>query len=54
MSKCRCHHIPDKGCFQIRNEYEWLYGIDFIGVTDDNGKIVYFDEYTFLWYFTKL
>lgn len=38
MGKCRYHHFPDEGSFQIGTEYEYLYGIDFIGMTDDNGK----------------
>ena len=54
MGKCICHHIPDEGYFQIGTEYEYSYGIDFISVIDDNGKRIYFDEFTFLWYFTKI
>lgn len=53
MGKCRCHHVPNKGSFQIGAEYEYSYGIDFIGVTDNNKKRIDFDEYTFLWYFSK-
>ena len=54
MNKCRCHHLPFEGSFQLGVEYEYSYGIDFIGVTDDNGNSIDFNEYTFLWYFTKL
>lgn len=54
MNKCRCHHIPQKGCFHIGAEYQYSYIIDGIYVTDDNENRIDFDEYTFLWYFTKL
>lgn len=54
MNLCRCHHIPDTGNFKIGNHYQWTYLIDSISVTDDNQKTIYFNEYTFLWYFTKL
>ena len=54
MNRCRCHHIPKESCFQIETEYEYTYVIDGVYVIDDNGYRVDFDEYTFLWYFTKL
>lgn len=48
MRKCRCHHIPEEGCFKIGNIYEWCYVIDGIYVIDDNGeKIDLFNEITF-------
>ena len=54
LKKCRCHHIPKEGCFQIESEYEYSYIIDGIIVIDDNGNRFVFNDYTFLWYFTKL
>ena len=54
MNKCLCHHLPAKGSFKIGAEYLWIYIIDGIKVTDDNGDFVSFDEYTFLRYFTKV
>lgn len=53
VKKCICHHIPKDGNFKIGKEYSFQYGIDCICVTDDNGQQVFFDEITFLWYFTK-
>lgn len=54
MNKCRCHHTPKECCFQIGIEYEYSYIIDGIYVVDDNGDKFSFNDYTFLWYFTKL
>ncbi|WP_295088525.1 hypothetical protein [Ruminococcus sp.] len=54
MDKCQCHHNPKYGCFQIGAEYQYSYIINGICVIDDNGDRYYFDDYTFLWYFTKL
>lgn len=54
MNLCRCHNRPSKGSFQPGAEYKYSYGIDFISVMDDDGNSINFDEYTFLWYFTKL
>lgn len=54
MNKCICHHLPAEGSFKIGTEYRWIYIIDGIKVTDDNGDFVSFDEYTFLWYFAKI
>ncbi len=54
MDKCKCHHIPKEGCFQIGAEYEYSYIIDGIIVIDENGNMFVFNDYTFLWYFTKL
>ena len=53
MSKCVCHHIPKDGVFKLGKEYEYQYGIDYICVLDDNWKRIFFDEITFLWFFTK-
>ena len=50
----RCHHIPKEGNFKVGAEYEYSYIIDGIYVIDDNGDKFYFNDYTFLWYFTKL
>ena len=46
----RCHHIPKEGNFKVGAEYEYSY----IYVVDDNGDSFDFNDYTFLWYFTKL
>ncbi|MDE5884074.1 MAG: hypothetical protein K2H29_03225 [Oscillospiraceae bacterium] len=54
MNQCRCHNLPFEGNFQLGAAYEYSYGIDFIRVTDDDGNSIDFNEYTFLWYFTKL
>ena len=54
MDKCRCHHIPKEGSFIVGAEYAYSYIIDGIIVIDDNGNRVVFNDYTFLWYFTKL
>lgn len=54
MNLCRCHHIPNMGIFNIGNDYQWTYLIDGIYVIDENAKNICFDEYHFLWYFTKL
>ena len=50
----RCHHIPKEGNFKVGAEYEYSYIIDGIYVVDDNGDSIDFNDYTFLWYFTKL
>lgn len=50
----RCHNIPKEGNFKVGAEYEYSYIIDGIYVIDDNGDSFYFNDYTFLWYFTKL
>lgn len=50
----RCHHIPKEGNFKVGAEYEYSYIIDGIYVIDDNGDSIDFNDYTFLWYFTKL
>lgn len=50
----RCHHIPKEGNFKVGAEYEYSYIIDGIYVVDDNGDSFDFNDYTFLWYFTKL
>lgn len=54
MDKCRCHHIPKEGFFQIGKEYEYSYIIDGIYVIDGNGDRIDFNDCTFLWYFAKL
>ena len=53
MFKCKCHNIPSEGKFIIGNEYDWSYVIDAIYVIDEDGKEVFFNDYTFLWYFSK-
>ena len=53
MYKCKCHNIPNEGKFIIDKEYYWSYVIDAIYVIDDIGEKVYFNDFTFLWYFTK-
>lgn len=50
----RCHHVPREGNFKVGAEYEYSYIIDGIYVIDDNGDSIDFNDYTFLWYFTKL
>ena len=50
----RCHHIPKEGNFKVGAEYEYSYIIAGIYVVDDNGDSFDFNDYTFLWYFTKL
>lgn len=50
----RCHNIPKEGNFRVGAEYEYSYIIDGIYVIDDNGDSINFNDYTFLWYFTKL
>lgn len=50
----RCHNIPKEGNFKVGAEYEYSYIIDGIYVIDDNGDRIDFNDYTFLWYFTKL
>lgn len=50
----RCYLIPKEGNFKVGAEYEYSYIIDGIYVIDDNGDKFYFNDYTFLWYFTKL
>ena len=50
----RCHNIPKEGNFRVGAEYEYSYIIDGIYVIDDNGDSIDFNDYTFLWYFTKL
>lgn len=50
----RCHNIPKEGNFKVGAEYEYSYIIDGIYVIDDTGDSIYFNDYTFLWYFTKL
>ena len=50
----RCHNIPKEGNFRVGAEYEYSYIIDGIYVIDDNGDRIDFNDYTFLWYFTKL
>ncbi len=50
----RCHNIPKEGNFKVGAEYEYSYIIDGIYVIDDNGDSIDFNDYTFLWYFTKL
>lgn len=50
----RCHHIPKEGSFKVGAEYEYFYIIDGIYVVDDNGDSFDFNDYTFLWHFTKL
>lgn len=50
----RCHNIPKEGNFKVGAEYEYSYVIDGIYVIDDNGDSFDFNDYTFLWYFTKL
>ena len=54
MDKCRCHHLPKEGSFKAGVEYKYSYIIDGIIVIDDNGNRFVFNDYTFLWYFTKL
>lgn len=54
MSKCKCHHIPSEGSFKIGAEYGYSYIIDGIYVIDDNSEKACFNNYTFLWYFSKL
>ena len=50
----RCYHISKEGNFKVGAEYEYSYIIDGIYVIDDNGDKFYFNDYTFLGYFTKL
>lgn len=50
----KCHHIPKEGNFKVGAKYEYSYIIDGIYVIDDNGDSFDFNDYTFLWYFTKL
>lgn len=50
----RCHNIPKERNFKVGAEYEYSYIIDGIYVIDDTGDSIYFNDYTFLWYFTKL
>lgn len=50
----RCHNILKEGNFKVGAEYEYSYIIDGIYVIDDNGDSFDFNDYTFLWYFTKL
>lgn len=54
MNRCRCCNIPAESDFQIDSEYQWEYIIDGIIVINEKGKKIFFDEYTFLRYFTKL
>lgn len=42
-----------EGNFKVGAEYEYSYIIDGIYVIDDNGDSIDFNDYTFLWYFTK-
>ena len=46
--------MPKEGNFKVGAEYEYSYIIDGIYVVDDNGDSFDFNDYTFLWYFTKL
>lgn len=50
----RCYNIPKEGNFKVGAQYEYSYVIDGIYVIDDNGDSFDFNDYTFLWYFTKL
>lgn len=53
MYKCKCHNIPSEGKFTVGNIYDWSYVIDAIYVIDDDGEEVFFNDYTFLCYFSK-
>ena len=54
MYKCKCHNIPSEVKCTVGNIYDWSYVIDELYVIDDRGDNVFFNDFTFLWYFNKL
>ena len=54
MKYCRCHNLPKEGRFIIGKVYKWSYIIDATFTIDEDGRKIYFNDYVFLWYFTKL
>ncbi|MEG2584648.1 MAG: hypothetical protein RSA27_09100 [Oscillospiraceae bacterium] len=54
MNKCKCHHIPENSFFTLEHIYNWEYIIDAIRIIDDIGNIYNFNEFIFLYYFTKI